>query len=348
MNRENKEICEPFYKTGFMTHESVAMIRENGVLRGRLLFKPKGKAEVWDSGLRMKFTEGADFRIEGKTIIGTEGSRLPFFEKEWLSGKNLPESIRDHGKQFHIENCMYSDSPFIVEHQIVVSYAFDKTDCPDLSTDYTGKLPLCKHKLKKGEPLRVMLYGDSISTGVDSSGVLEIPPYMGAWYDRVIDVLHKDYGSKIEFTNISQGGMCADWAVENLEDRMGDKEADLLIIAFGMNDATMKRSWQDYMRDIKAIKEYQKNKECEFILIGSMLPNPESAFTGEHRLFAEKLRQLEDRHTAVVDMGAFYEFLLTRKIYTDITGNNINHPNDFTAGCHAMKILEVFKEAEKA
>ncbi len=82
MSRENKEVCEPFYKTGFMTHESVAMIRENGVLTGRLLFEPKGKVKVWDSGLRIKFTEGTDFRIEGKTSVGMEGLRLPFFEKK--------------------------------------------------------------------------------------------------------------------------------------------------------------------------------------------------------------------------------------------------------------------------
>ena len=119
---------------------------------------------------------------------------------------------------------MYSDSLFIVEHQIVVSYAFERTNCPDLSMDYTGKEPLCKQKLKKGEPLCVILYGDSISTGVGSSGVLGMPLYLAAWYDRVIDVLHKDFGSKIEFMNIAEGGIYADWAVENLEDRMGDKE----------------------------------------------------------------------------------------------------------------------------
>ena len=54
--------------------------------------------------------------------------------------------------------------------------------------------------------------------------MLGMPLYLAAWYDRVIDVLHKDFGSKIEFMNIAEGGIYADWAVENLEDRMGDKE----------------------------------------------------------------------------------------------------------------------------
>ena len=72
-----------------------------------------------------------------------------------------------------------------------------------------------------------------------------------------------------------------------------------------------------------------------------MLPNPESTFTGTQEEFKAALDELKMPGIVVVDMTEVHRELLKFKSYQDMTGNNINHPNDFLIRWYAQEILGV-------
>jgi len=165
-----------------------------------------------------------------------------------------------------------------------------------------------------------------------------LPP----WFGLFTLALEDKYGAKIEFVNLSEGGRCAVWGADHIAARQGALEPDLMVIAFGMNDATSGRNADEFAGAVRRIMACQK-PGCEFILVGSMVANAECPFRGDYRGLARALREFADTNTAVVDVGALHEYLLTRKGYIDMTQNNVNHPNDFLARCYAMSILRLFE-----
>jgi acyl-CoA thioesterase-1 len=50
---------------------------------------------------------------------------------------------------------------------------------------------------------------------------------------------------------------------------------------------------------------------------------------------------------AVADLTSFWELLLTRKTFADITGNGVNHPNDFGHRVYAQVLLSKFPRTPK-
>ena len=49
---------------------------------------------------------------------------------------------------------------------------------------------------------------------------------------------------------------------------------------------------------------------------------------------------MEKAGVVVADMTTFHEALLAQKRYCDMTGNNVNHPNDFLARAYAQVLFQ--------
>ena len=60
-------------------------------------------------------------------------------------------------------------------------------------------------------------------------------------------------------------------------------------------------------------------------------------------IFSEYMDALIAPGIAKADMTNMQKELLKHKRYIDITGNNINHPNDFFHRMHAQYYIEMFK-----
>ena len=79
--------------------------------------------------------------------------------------------------------------------------------------------------------------------------------------------------------------------------------------------------------------------DTEILLLGSMVPNYESTWYGNQELFAAELLGLEESYdfVAVANVTEMHKALFSAgKRYRDVTGNNINHPNDFVARLYAL------------
>jgi hypothetical protein len=56
--------------------------------------------------------------------------------------------------------------------------------------------------------------------------------------------------------------------------------------------------------------------------------------------------ELENDYSGVafMNMTEIHQYLLTKKLFRDMTGNNINHPNDFLARAYAQTLLKTMSE----
>jgi lysophospholipase L1-like esterase len=120
---------------------------------------------------------------------------------------------------------------------------------------------------------------------------------------------------------------------------------DLLVLAFGMNDAGTPP--QTYKQQIQQIIDsvLADNPDCEIILVATMLPNEEvQGFYGNQYKFADELKSMTKEGIALCDMTEFHSALLKYKRYYDMTGNNVNHPNDFLARAYTQVLLQTMSK----
>mgnify|MGYP000203112808 FL=1 len=70
-----------------------------------------------------------------------------------------------------------------------------------------------------------------------------------------------------------------------------------------------------------------------------MLPNPLVKMTsGNQAEFEAAMLKLESQGVAVAPITTMFRYLMSRKEYADMTGNNVNHPNDFVARLYAQTL----------
>jgi acyl-CoA thioesterase I len=117
---------------------------------------------------------------------------------------------------------------------------------------------------------------------------------------------------------------------------------DLVLIAYGMNDVggrnpdKYKAAISTMLRRIK-----EANPATEVILVASMIGNPDWAATPPEMFpkYRDALASLEGPGVALADMTAIWQKLLERKRYLDMTGNGVNHPNDYGHRVYVQVLL---------
>ena len=130
-------------------------------------------------------------------------------------------------------------------------------------------------------------------------------------------------------------------------DQVVSHQPDLVILAFGMNDSAG-RSAQEYGEDTAAMitATRQTLPETEFILIASMLGNRDWIRLS-HDVFPEyrdQLASLCKPGIALADMTSVWTEFLKRKQNSDLTGNGVNHPNDFGHRVYAQVMAALLIE----
>ncbi|MEG1875393.1 MAG: GDSL-type esterase/lipase family protein, partial [Angelakisella sp.] len=117
------------------------------------------------------------------------------------------------------------------------------------------------------------------------------------------------------------------------------------VIGFGMNDSGAGISLGEYKDNLQAILQTTRagNPAAEFILISPTVPSPDcQGWTKLQPSYQQALETLaqELRGVVVAPMTKVQQFLLSRKRYADVSGNGVNHPNDFMARIHAQVIVQ--------
>ena len=154
--------------------------------------------------------------------------------------------------------------------------------------------------------------------------------------------LEKKFGTKINYINTAVGGTNSLWGVQNFQERVIKYKPDFLVLAFGMNDNIIKDNFKKNIYDmIYAIKSV--NYDIEILLVSTTLPNKEAvgftAYQGSYELVLNELARAFS-YIGLAKMTSMHSFLLKKKRFFDMTGNNVNHPNDFLTRVYCQTVLK--------
>ncbi len=342
------EYTRPIWDTssGVMLHESFLPV---GTRTVSLLYPIDEVISVMNAEQTVTFDEGADYILEDGRLVIPETSRIRVYTDAEFNPPEIDEVLTS-GRGFeHIGGgyVRFAEGSVFHEMQYEVSYRHSgRWDGPQNPFD-AAKLPNTRRLLREGRPLRLGFFGDSISAGANASGRSNVPPFMPMWTELVRDRLAEVSGSKIAYRNASRGGMASQWGRENVATKFADFPCDLFVIAFGMNDATGgydRYKFRDNCR-MMASEIEKLSPACEFVFVSTTMPNPEAKLFSvgkDHDKHEALLYDLADEYgdrAAVAPMTAFHKHLLTKKAFCDMTGNNVNHPNDFLIRVYAQVLL---------
>ena len=338
-------------ETGIVSGETGMFLGRNVV---KLLFPAEKILKVYNSTLDTVYEAGKDFTHEpgSDLLYVTTGTSMPVLPEEALfppPEKSIlfpdPDANAITGGPDG-KNLIFSRKNFFAANQVEIDYqAVCGTVFPDNPTLREGQLPRFTSLLKAGKNVRITLIGDSISFGSNSTGRMECPPFAPPYIETVAAGLEQRFGGKVEVRNSAIGGTGCRQAFD-IEDTWLDQACDLLIIAYGMNDFAH-MSAEDYKATLQKImdKMHAAHPETEFLLVTSMTGNPiwRNTPAGPDVEFARELKTLASETVAVADVRTFWVKLLERKDFYDLTGNGVNHPNDFGYRAYAKVVLDLFR-----
>ncbi|MBQ9922814.1 MAG: S-layer homology domain-containing protein [Clostridia bacterium] len=353
-----EEMMLPLWKGNKVYHESFLPVREveGEEIEIQLMYDIDSVISLNNSFLDQKYVYGKDFTVrDGKLYIPADSSIVCMSNEEYNPIFGSYINITSGGYIFTGgDGIMHSK-------QCAITYTHSDTWEGDYyPTENPDKLKKIKAKLRNGEDVTIALFGDSISTGCDSSGLerINLPPFLPKFIDLAAEALEAKYNNNVTVINRSKGGMYTSWADENVTSLFKDDKFDLFIIAYGMNDGTLKVDGAEYQKYIRGImdKVLAMNPECEFILISTTLPNADSTFmkyvsegVSYHESYEPLLQELADEYgenTDLFKLTSMHKHILTRKLFRDATSSNINHPNDFIIRFYAQGIFELLNQED--
>jgi lysophospholipase L1-like esterase len=266
------------------------------------------------------YEAGRDYSMDAKagTIARTDGSRIPDFSTNVLFGK----------KDFNQgEFPNYGNGKFFV----YVDYQFARPVKLVESRDVSRLLPRTVSKLRGGESLKVIAFGDSITAGGEASSVaLQYP-------SRYVAALRARFPkSTITLENGATGGDNTVMGLQRLEEKVLSRSPDLVLVAFGMNDQNLPGVGgvepAEFKKNLETmVRRIREKTGAEVILLSTFPPNPNWHFS-THRMgqyAAATEAAAKDCNVAYADVYAVWEKVLARKDPSSLLANNINHPNDF-------------------
>ncbi len=345
------QMMKPVWDTDTVYAESFTMVRDaNGDARAPFLYPPIDILSVTNATFTETYTQGEDFIIENNCIVLTENSRIfAFTEQEVYQAEPIPDKHFPHPTG----NLLFGEADFYHRHQICVTYTCAPGGWTGMRPESAQKqLPRTFEKLQNGEPLSVVVYGDSISAGANASKNSNAEPFQPPYATLFVQGLRAHFGCDITFHNPSVGGKNAVWGDESAKERVCIHNPDFVVIAFGMNDGG--RDLKAFADNIRGIMQQvrERNPAAEFLLIATSTPNPiltdprAKFFNGQH-LFKEVLDEIAadpivGNGVAVANIRDMQAFLHSKKRFIDTTGNNVNHPNDFFHRLYAQYLCGMF------
>ncbi len=356
-----EEYIRPIWEGDTVAHETV-LFREDE-RKARLTFPADEILGVLSSDLLTEFEEGRDWLLEDGCIVRPEGSRLPFmpmtrfYPPEHRDGQDFACSEEGHPwLGFGEGNTML---PFMTD----ITYRHSEPWKGPIPPSRTAKIARFLSRLEQGLESTVVFYGDSITTGANSSGVVGVPPFAAPFPEMTADALARKYGCALRldvkpyeplkeispvggrvlhYVNTSVGGMESNWARANAAERVTAYRPDLVVLAFGMNDGG--KPADEFLRltkeTVALIREGTPG--ADILLLSTMLPHWRAAgFFGNQDKFEDALADFAEHkeHIGLAPMTSVHRYLLTRKEFYHASGNNINHPSDFLARVYAMVLL---------
>lgn len=339
-----KRAVEPVTTAQEIYREScLALVDEAGTeVVLNTLYPVKRVREVISLGTGAVLQEGTDWILRDGRIVLPPGSEGPVHiaPEFFVTTKKNEDGTETRSKT----TVKLAAGSWYHQQQIAVSYEPAERDWkwPDAKSNL-DQLPRTKELLSAGKPLSLVVFGDSISEGFDSSKKNGVWPFMPPYGELVARALESRYGSKVTSMNHARAGGTASHATTQADSQVAWFKPDLVLLAYGMNDRSEERRVAQ-RRNLEQIIDIvrERSPDTEFVVITPMLNNPKQPTGLDPIKFIRDEELAIDRpRIAFVDITSTQLAMLDRKDYLDLSGNGANHPNDFLQRIYAQRILEV-------
>ena len=328
--------------THLMQDETVVFCNDLQDKQANLLFEPTEIIRVEKADGTQVYDENIDYVVSADgTVSLPVGSRIPVLDYySPVQDDTFYRFADTSGTWF------YSPAGNIKHEAYDVCITYTYNDSQGMAAFYDGntssKITTAITMLENKEPLNLTFYGDSITVRWQASD--ETNSYAQVMTSSLKDLFEFD---SINYANCAVGGKTTEWGVTNIQTVL-DTDPDLVVLAFGMNDATVNLSASEYKNNTQSMMDQlrQQNPLVSIILVAEFTPNSEWGGANISRRTENRaaLLELYDEYENVgfVDVGAVSRPIAARKKFQDFSGNNINHPNNFLHRIYAELILELF------
>ncbi|TVP96211.1 MAG: dehydrogenase [Planctomycetaceae bacterium] len=340
---------QPFWEGSTVFGESVLFVQDSTDQQptATLLLEPSGIIRMVSADRTRTFKEGRDYLLDSDTgrLTLPPGSRIPFLtDDERFPPVGGPRSI-NHKAGDPTRGVLFDNGHWFHDQQVEVTYQTrDRWEGyrPEVATK---SLARTLDKLGRGAPLRIAVTGDSITFGLNASKRTDVSPHQPTYPELVVESLRASFGSDIEWVNNAVSGWRLEQGLQHLDDLLAPNP-DLVIVAYGMNHFGA--------RDAEAFRELQaemlerilaSSPDTEVILVAPMHGNPDWVHTpaDQYEPHRDALASLVGPRVALADLTTLWGQMLERKRVTDLTGNGVNHPNDFGHRLYASVILGLLR-----
>lgn len=275
----------------------------------------------------VEFAEGIDFSID--CASGTV--------------RAISDRITNYNKSGFYKLQRYDHTKFKTygnyDYTYYIDYSYDES-CQTTNRQKAEELAENSAKITSvPKHTRLVVFGDSISTGAEASCLEK------TYFGLFAQALRDRFGADVELINGSVGGDTSSDGIKHFEKDALLNKPDVCIIGFGMNDQN--RSGEngahfveppEYESNIRSMILSLKNAGSAVILVSPCRPNPRWRWTsGDTGLYAEVLRKLAHEYSLpFADVTALWDYNLScGKTYESLLNNDINHPNDFGHSIYA-------------
>lgn len=339
-------LLAPIWDSTVIYGESVLpmQLTADGEISGRLGWVASELLEVRSADGKRKLEIGREARLsaDGGEVIFTPESASQFVKGSELfppatSGVGYAHRV-GHAEQ----NLLYGPGSWFHDRQFEVTYRRRPAPWPSaVPSLQEAALAKTLARLRAKQPLTIGVSGDSISAGYNASGVVAAAPGQAAYPDLVAAQLEATYGGEVKLVNRAIAGWSIANGIDDLPKILAEKP-QLILVAYGMNDvgrrdpAWFKERTQTLVEQVR-----QADPDIELILVAPMIGHGEWIHTPRAMfpLYRDALASLTGDGVALADVTAIWETLLQHKHDLDLTGNGLNHPNDFGHRLYAQAIL---------
>ena len=343
----------PFWNSSVVDGESILFIRDpaTGIARGRLLFPARQvlrvtRAADWHVAAAASFEAGRDYVCtpDSAEIVLPAGSRIPSFTPDELRRPAGSQKYRLAHRDGNGEILFGATDEY---HRMQIAVTYERSSGGEWSAAVpafdAAVLPRTIQRLQARQPVSIVLLGDSISTGCNASGWAGSAPWQPAWQDLLLLHLQAQSSAQVSLTNLAVGGTSTPWGITQVPEVLGAKP-DLVLLAFGMNDSSGRPAAEYQANIARMIADIRQSApDTEFVLVASMLGNADWV-TLKQDLFPayrDALKELTGPGIALADLTTIWTEMLKRKQDADLTGNGVNHPNDFGHRVYAQVLTSL-------
>ena len=285
------------------------------------------------------YTPGTDYTATNGQFVIPAGSQIPGVPASWTStppDSNQYNVVRSDGTPIRVSH----DYQY---HQIAVTYegkAYGGTYVNSAGAQTTLA------KLAAGQRVAITFVGDSITYGSDTTWELNIEPRQRGWADLVSMHLASLHSAQLFYRNWAIPSTVSLAGSNMAASSLGDTPSDLVVVAYGMNDAGLGVSGADFETHLRTMISAARtaNPNAEVVLVCSWPSNPEASplnwmplgwyYSAINRIAYDTPGVLIANMTS-----ATWDYLLTRKSFYDITANGVNHPSDWMHTVYAQIVL---------